>query len=54
MKGRAIDRKQVLELEKAVEKGVYVAPIKQSGYEDLLTKKLIDQMKKTKNEIASK
>lgn len=54
MRGRAIDRKQILELEQAVEKGVYVAPIKYSNGQDLLTKKLIDQMKKTNNQIASK
>lgn len=54
MKGRSIDRKRILELEKSVENGVYVAPIKQSGMQDLLTKKFIDEMKNTKNQIASK
>ncbi|MEH7526468.1 hypothetical protein V7149_24860 [Bacillus sp. JJ1503] len=54
MKIRTISRKQILQLENAVENGVYVAPNKQSNDQDLQTKKLIEQMKRTKKQIANK
>ncbi|WP_180956616.1 hypothetical protein [Bacillus canaveralius] len=54
MKIKTLSRKRIIELEKAVENGVYVTPAEISEKQDLLTKKLIEQMKNSKQQIANK
>ena len=54
MKVKKISRKRIIELENAVGNGVYVTPVKLSKGQELLTKRLIEQMKKNKHQLVHK
>ncbi|MCM3791307.1 hypothetical protein M3221_23520 [Domibacillus indicus] len=49
MKIKTINKKRITDLENEVKDGVYVAPVKSSRSQDLMTKKLIEHMKKGNN-----
>lgn len=49
MRIKKLSRERIVKLEKAVEDGVYVAPERMLKRQDFVTKKLIEQMKRSKH-----